>query len=142
MPSSFNSDRLQGKSLPLIRRDKLTEILLLDFDLEASRRITSLLESQGIEVTAATDLEKAYPLLTYNRFDFVLFRWSSEGEPLINLCKTIRTTDTGMTLFYYTDSALKEELKKGIEEEARSYSINHVDTHSLLKVIFLHLDLK
>jgi DNA-binding response OmpR family regulator len=142
MSSSFNSERQSSKSLPLIRRDKIKEILLLDFNLEASRRITSLLESQGIKVTAATDFDKAYPLLTSNRFDFALLRWSLEDESWMNLGKLIRATNKRMTLFYYTDSTLEEEVKQAIAEEASSHSINHVDTHSLLKVIFLHLDLK
>lgn len=142
MPPSFNSDRHRSDPLPLIRRDKIKEILLLDFNLEASRRITSLLESQGIEVTAATDLETAYPLLKYKSFDFVLFRWSLEDGFLITLREMIRATDKTMTLFYYTDSALEEAQKKDIEKKASSYSINHADSHSLLKVIFLHLDLK
>jgi DNA-binding response OmpR family regulator len=139
--SFFNSERQRNNRLPIIRRDKINEILLLDFDIEARSGITAYLESQGIEVAVATDLETAYPLLKYKSFDFILFHWSVENESLINLLRTIQASGKRMSLFYYTDSKLEEEQKKAIEVDASSYSINHVDTHSLLKVIFLNLEL-
>jgi DNA-binding response OmpR family regulator len=135
MSSSFHSE------LPIIRRDKTNKILLLDFNMEARCRITAYLESQGIEVAVATDLAAAYPLLKYKSFDFILFHWSVENKSLINLLRTIQASGKRMSLFYYTDSKLEEERKKAIEVEASSYSIKHVDTHSLLKVIFLNLEL-
>src|ERR1051325_1512660 len=128
------------RSLPIVRKQKQSRILLIEGEPDTRDMVSLLLDSQGYDVIAATNAAEACRLMQDNQFAFILFDWFLRGEPGTVLCKMIRSFDSQTPIYFYTGVALKAGVEKGIEADAQRYSAQPVGADAVLNTIFLHME--
>jgi DNA-binding response OmpR family regulator len=127
-------------SLPIFRKEIQGQVLLISFEEATGQIVGALLESQGYEVTLASDVEEVFSLVQAMHFSFILFDWFLEGASGIDLCRAIRQVNKKTQVFFYTRKGIGDGIQQAIAASAKEYRIQSVTTNPMLETIFLHLE--
>ncbi len=111
---------------------ELTRILVAEDDVNILNGLVDTLESEGYNVTAAGDGEKALDVFNSERFDLIILDVMMPGKSGYDVCRAIRAQDEDVPVIMLT--AKGEEIDKvvGLQLGADDYITKPFGIHELL----------
>jgi DNA-binding response OmpR family regulator len=110
-------------------------ILFIDDDADTCEMIRILLGQSGYEAVSATSVAEGLMKARTDIFDLILLDWYFPDGTGIDLCKTIRTFNSKVPIFFYTGMAYDGHIKKAMQAGAQGCFIKPVDVSHLLQTL-------
>jgi two-component system chemotaxis response regulator CheY len=118
------------------------KILVVDDDPTCRTIVALRLKGlKGIEVCEAEDGDKAWDLLTRDRFDGAIIDWQMPGKSGIEIVRAIRQTGARIPLLMMSAESEKERLVEAIHAGITDYLIKPFDSAALLTKLGRFVDM-
>jgi DNA-binding response OmpR family regulator len=114
------------------------KILIVEDEIGIANLLKDGLEEEGYEVLIANDGKKGYDISQNQKIDLILLDWTLPKMTGIEVCKSIRKTDTKVPIIFLTARDTVQETIEGLKAGANDYIKKPFSFDELVERIKIH----
>lgn len=103
------------------------KILCVEDDPDSCELLEIILGSEGFEVVACADSQKALKLAEQKHFSAIILDHRLADISGVDICREIRTYDKQTPIIFYSGAAFPQEIEAGLAAGANAYLIKPSD---------------
>ena len=114
------------------------KLLIVEDEIGIANFLKEGLEEEGYEVLIANDGKKGYEISQSQKIDLILLDWILPKMTGIEVCKSIRKTDTKVPIIFLTAKDTVQETIEGLKSGANDYMKKPFSFDELVERIRIH----